>query len=99
MDDKSKTTNDLEKNEIKETDILEDDDIKDQSLLGNGIDNGCDLSTRRFLDTQAMCSSPSANYYKPSDEPEPWDITQLNIEASVMCLVSKVRIYFFETLT
>lgn len=29
--------------------------------------------------------------YKPSEEPEPLDITQLNIEASVMCLVSKVK--------
>lgn len=45
---------------------------------------------RQFLDTQVMCNSPSANYYKPTDEPEPWDLTQLNIEASVMCLVSKV---------
>lgn len=48
-------------------------------------------SGRVFLDTNAMCNSPSANYYKPTDEPEPWDITQLNIEASVMCLVSKVK--------
>lgn len=48
-------------------------------------------SGRMFLDTQAMCTSPSANYYKPTDEPEPWDLTQLNIEASVMCLVSKVK--------
>lgn len=46
---------------------------------------------RLFLDTSVMCSSPSANYYKPTDEPEPWDLTQLNIEASVMCLVSKVK--------
>lgn len=46
---------------------------------------------RMFLDTTVMCNSPSANYYKPTDEPEPWDITQLNIEASVMCLVSKVK--------
>lgn len=45
----------------------------------------------RFLDTHVMSSSPSANYYKPTDEPEPWDLTQLNIEASVMCLVSKVK--------
>lgn len=50
-----------------------------------------DTGTRLFLDTNAMCNSPSANYYKPTDEPEPWDITQLNIEASVMCLVSKVK--------
>ncbi|XP_076171479.1 inositol polyphosphate-4-phosphatase type I A isoform X2 [Ptiloglossa arizonensis] len=47
--------------------------------------------SRRFLDTRKMCNSPSANYYKPTDEPEPWDLTQLNIEASVMCLVSKVK--------
>ncbi|KAG5883497.1 hypothetical protein JTB14_013927 [Gonioctena quinquepunctata] len=46
---------------------------------------------RTFLDSNVMCNSPSANYYKPTDEPEPWDITQLNIEASVMCLVSKVK--------
>ncbi|XP_032688495.1 inositol polyphosphate-4-phosphatase type I A isoform X2 [Odontomachus brunneus] len=52
--------------------------------------NDADLC-KRFLDTQKMCNSPSANYYKPTDEPEPWDLTQLNIEASVMCLVSKVK--------
>lgn len=38
-----------------------------------------------------MCNSPSANYYKPTEEPEPWELTQLNIEASIMCLVSKVK--------
>lgn len=50
-----------------------------------------DQQSKRFLDMQKMCNSPSANYYKPTDEPEPWDLTQLNIEASVMCLVSKVK--------
>lgn len=44
-----------------------------------------------FLDTRVMSSCPSANYYKPTEEPEPLDLTQLNIEASVMCLVSKVK--------
>lgn len=38
-----------------------------------------------------MSSSPSANYYRPTEEVEPLDLTQLNIEASVMCLVSKVK--------
>ncbi|XP_071446708.1 inositol polyphosphate-4-phosphatase type I A isoform X2 [Hetaerina americana] len=52
---------------------------------------GLEPEGRRFLDTQAMCSSPSANYYRPTEEPEPWDLTQLNIEASMMCLVSKVK--------
>lgn len=56
----------------------------------DGVKGDIDLS-KRFLDTQKMCNSPSANYYKPTDEPEPWDLTQLNIEASVMCLVSKVK--------
>lgn len=54
----------------------------------NGHDS---VAGRLFLDTDVMCSSPSANYYKPTDEPEPFDLTQLNIEASVMCLVSKVK--------
>lgn len=44
-----------------------------------------------FLDTKMMSASPSANYYRPTEEPEPLDLTQLNIEASVMCLVSKVK--------
>lgn len=58
----------------------------------NNEDRGPDSDLgKRFLDTQKMCNSPSANYYKPTDEPEPWDLTQLNIEASVMCLVSKVK--------
>lgn len=62
-------------------------------IMGNGISTSDveDGPCKRFLDTQVMCSSPSANYYKPTDEPEPWDLTQLNIEASVMCLVSKVK--------
>ncbi|CAH0545896.1 unnamed protein product [Brassicogethes aeneus] len=75
-----------------------DPDASGPNRLANGT--GCGRASRAradpdsgraFLDTAAMCSSPSANYYKPTDEPEPWDITQLNIEASVMCLVSKVK--------
>lgn len=61
---------------------------KENSLItesGNGIRTG------QFLDTYSMCNSPSANYYKPTEEPEPWELTQLNIEASIMCLVSKVK--------
>ncbi|XP_020297065.1 type II inositol 3,4-bisphosphate 4-phosphatase isoform X3 [Pseudomyrmex gracilis] len=67
-------------NEKKENYDDEKEDLKNDS-------DPC----KRFLDTQKMCNSPSANYYKPTDEPEPWDLTQLNIEASVMCLVSKVK--------
>ncbi|XP_017853022.1 inositol polyphosphate-4-phosphatase type I A isoform X1 [Drosophila busckii] len=46
-----------------------------------------------FLDTKLMSSSPSANYYRPTEEPEPLDLTQLNIEASVMCLESKLKFF------
>lgn len=49
--------------------------------------------TASFLDTKLMSSSPSANYYRPTEEPEPLDLTQLNIEASVMCLVSKLKFF------
>lgn len=38
-----------------------------------------------------MNQSPAANYYRPTEEPEPLDLTQLNVEASVMCLVSKIK--------
>jgi hypothetical protein len=46
---------------------------------------GIDEIVKSFLD------SPSSNYYRPSEEPEPWDLTQLNIEASVISLNSKVK--------
>lgn len=69
-----------------EEDEDDDDDDEDDDKVRAKFDLG-----KRFLDTQKMCNSPSANYYKPTDEPEPWDLTQLNIEASVMCLVSKVK--------
>lgn len=53
--------------------------------------NLLDNVTTSFLNTHAMNNSPSANYYRPTEEPEPLDLTQLNIEASVMCLVSKIK--------
>lgn len=70
-----------------------DENIEDQNDVENKYENDKtdQDQAKMFLDTQVMCTSPSANYYKPSDEPEPWDLTQLNIEASVMCLVSKVK--------
>lgn len=71
--------------ENKTTSLLPADSLIDDDFQQNSEGN------KLFLDTHAMCNSPSANYYKPTDEPEPWDLTQLNIEASVMCLVSKVK--------
>ncbi|KAG0723460.1 Type II inositol 3,4-bisphosphate 4-phosphatase [Chionoecetes opilio] len=31
--------------------------------------------------------------YRPTDEPEPWDLIQLNVQASIMCLTSKLKTY------
>ena len=36
--------------------------------------------------------SPSGLHYRAGDEPEPIDLTHLNIEAAMMCLASKVRL-------
>lgn len=77
--------NNVSEVEAEEVQADHDDDAEDEDAREE-VDLG-----KRFLDTQKMCNSPSANYYKPTDEPEPWDLTQLNIEASVMCLVSKVK--------
>lgn len=75
-----------------ETNFVLFPDCEDNSEIANGEEpKSLEPEGRMFLDTSVMCSSPSANYYKPTDEPEPWDLTQLNIEASVMCLVSKVK--------
>lgn len=34
-----------------------------------------------------------SSVYRPTDEPEPWDLIQLNVQASVMCLTSKIKTY------
>ncbi|XP_045108228.1 LOW QUALITY PROTEIN: inositol polyphosphate-4-phosphatase type I A-like [Portunus trituberculatus] len=31
--------------------------------------------------------------YRPTDEPEPWDLIQLNVQASIMCLSSKIKTF------
>ncbi|VVC39965.1 Hypothetical protein CINCED_3A019387 [Cinara cedri] len=76
-----------------EMDSNEDDTKNISSSKENSIviESGNGMRTGQFLDTYSMCNSPSANYYKPTEEPEPWELTQLNIEASIMCLVSKVK--------
>ncbi|XP_073974232.1 inositol polyphosphate-4-phosphatase type I A isoform X1 [Rhodnius prolixus] len=75
-----------------ESEEEDDEETNMVTLPLTAATNGHDsVAGRLFLDTDVMCSSPSANYYKPTDEPEPFDLTQLNIEASVMCLVSKVK--------
>lgn len=40
----------------------------------------------------SFLDAPSSNYYRPSEEPEPWELTQLNIQASVISLKSKIGV-------
>ena len=43
-------------------------------------------------DQGLVTDSPSGLHYRAGDEPEPIDLTHLNIEASMMCLAGKVRL-------
>ncbi|XP_023330385.1 type II inositol 3,4-bisphosphate 4-phosphatase [Eurytemora carolleeae] len=42
-------------------------------------------------DNGIVCDSEESSHYRSGDEPEPIDLTHLNIEASMMCLASKIR--------
>eukprot|EP00095_Tigriopus_kingsejongensis_P011180 maker-scaffold456_size166325-snap-gene-0.28 protein:Tk11180 transcript:maker-scaffold456_size166325-snap-gene-0.28-mRNA-1 annotation:"type i inositol- -bisphosphate 4-phosphatase-like" len=42
-------------------------------------------------DQNLTSDSPSGLHYRSGDEPEPMDLTHLNIEAAMMCLASKIR--------
>lgn len=43
-------------------------------------------------DQGLMTDSPGGLHYQAGDEPEPIDLTHLNIEAAMMCLAGKVRL-------
>ena len=51
-----------------------------------------DSEKRKKEDQGIMHDSPSGLHYRAGDEPEPIDLTRLNIEAAMMCLASKVRL-------
>ena len=60
-----------------------------------------DSATRKEKadDANMTSDSPSGNvgaettlHYRNGDEPEPIDLTHLNVEAAMMCLASKVRV-------
>lgn len=65
----------------------------------------CGQPEGRMMHTDIMNGSISAvkeidimdtqenNIYRPTDEPEPWDLIQLNVQASVMCLTSKIKTF------
>ncbi|XP_069194385.1 inositol polyphosphate-4-phosphatase type I A isoform X2 [Procambarus clarkii] len=63
----------------------------------------CDKANNRLTDRDRFCSTvittkeidimdvQENSVYRPTDEPEPWDLIQLNVQASVMCLTSKIK--------
>ena len=57
------------------------------------INNGViDAEKGKKEDQGIIHDSPSGLHYRAGDEPEPIDLTHLNIEAAMMCLASKVRL-------
>nr|XP_053629315.1 inositol polyphosphate-4-phosphatase type I A-like isoform X2 [Cherax quadricarinatus] len=65
----------------------------------------CDKSNNRLTDMGRISTTIITNkeidimdvqensVYRPTDEPEPWDLIQLNVQASVMCLSSKIKTF------
>ncbi|KAG7171447.1 Inositol polyphosphate-4-phosphatase type I A-like [Homarus americanus] len=65
----------------------------------------CDNSDHRLIDRERnhtafitakefdIMDVHENSVYRPTDEPEPWDLIQLNVQASVMCLTSKIKTF------
>ena len=58
----------------------------------NGNNDVTDVEKGKKEDQGIIHDSPSGLHYRAGDEPEPIDLTHLNIEAAMMCLASKVRL-------
>ncbi|XP_050686414.1 inositol polyphosphate-4-phosphatase type I A-like isoform X1 [Eriocheir sinensis] len=50
----------------------------------------CTIITTKEID---IMDGQENSIYRPTDEPEPWDLIQLNVQASIMCLTSKIKTY------
>lgn len=50
----------------------------------------CTIVTAKEID---IMDGQENSIYRPTDEPEPWDLIQLNVQASIMCLTSKIKTY------
>lgn len=50
----------------------------------------CTVITAKEID---IMDGQENSIYRPTDEPEPWDLIQLNVQASIMCLSSKIKTY------
>jgi len=67
-------------------------DLIKREAKDTGEDNTPDSGVGIEDIVKSFLDSPSSNYYRPSEEPEPWDLTQLNIQASLISLNSKVKV-------
>ena len=68
----------------------EEDNIAIQ--VENALNNEAEPSSVKNQDQGLVSDTGTGLYYKAGDEPEPIDLTHLNIEAAMMCLASKVRL-------
>lgn len=59
-----------------------------EGLMGEGAKGQGLVITTKEVD---IMDSHENSVYRPTDEPEPWDLIQLNVQASVMCLTSKIK--------
>ena len=52
--------------------------------------DGLDVRLKEKLNVAPIHDSGEAKYYCSTDEPEPWDLIKLNLQASFICLSAKV---------
>ena len=80
-------------NELNAKTATDDKIIKEESSkqkVDNGSENSLEHKANR-AEEGIVSDNESSPHYRSGDEPEPIDLTHLNIEASMMCLASKVR--------
>ena len=85
--------------------IVEEEEITIDENLSEKEENNADRQKSREMtnvgngnvnksnnDQGIVCDTGTGLHYKAGDEPEPIDLTHLNIEAAMMCLASKIRL-------
>ena len=97
-DDAESKSNDTIINALEEEHVEEDNLNAIDKVNFNGqdtenVNNDVPDSEKGKKEDQGIIhDSPSGLHYRAGDEPEPIDLTHLNIEAAMMCLASKVRL-------
>ena len=77
------------KSEPKHTTEIDEIKAQDHERINDKV---ADSEKEKKEDQGITHDSPSGLHYRAGDEPEPIDLTHLNIEAAMMCLASKVRL-------